>query len=530
MSDQNIFSGPPNWCKTAIASKGGWTHPVTGEVLYQVGGNFLTRPEYLAYAIKPLATLPLPLGTRMVFHGDSQMQFNHLFSTLSSGASDLGVSSAAAGLITQAHSLDSRIDISTWFDANDPWYDAAVTNSRQWQGANQGIAGDHLVTADDHPTIHGGGIVKRLDYTLAKGGQLMFFEGGTNTIASGDNFVSSADYVIGKLDEALKKIRNAGKWCITTTIWPRSDFTTANGKEQIRLAVNTWIRAQAGREGIVGIVDPENLLNPGGVQDISFFTADPGNMFVHLNPKGTLAVARDYLNPIIAQAVSAGSTFNQDPLVNNLIPASIVQMPTEYNWAGGANVGGSTGSKIATGYTLRRTRGAGTYSSARELISTGYYKQAFTFTSSGSDTASNGFDFTLPVITAANITGGVMPAPGTWLRAHINFEVTAAAESVPLTFITMKFTDSTGPTDRAAARGLFGSFSAFGLVTMTGSTRTGWLSTPPFQIPAGMVYDQLTIQTSTYIDGRIATTVNPVVKYSKPILRVATDPRIAWGY
>jgi lysophospholipase L1-like esterase len=48
MSDQNIFSGPPNWCKNAVANTGGWVHPVTGEVLLQVGGNFVTRSEYLA--------------------------------------------------------------------------------------------------------------------------------------------------------------------------------------------------------------------------------------------------------------------------------------------------------------------------------------------------------------------------------------------------------------------------------------------------------------------------------------------------
>jgi hypothetical protein len=49
MSDQNIFSGPPNWCKDAKATAQGWANTVTGELLVQVGGNFLTRPEYLVY-------------------------------------------------------------------------------------------------------------------------------------------------------------------------------------------------------------------------------------------------------------------------------------------------------------------------------------------------------------------------------------------------------------------------------------------------------------------------------------------------
>jgi hypothetical protein len=49
MSDQNIFSGPPNWCKFAVADKQGWINPTTGEILISIGNYFTLRPEYIAY-------------------------------------------------------------------------------------------------------------------------------------------------------------------------------------------------------------------------------------------------------------------------------------------------------------------------------------------------------------------------------------------------------------------------------------------------------------------------------------------------
>ena len=476
-------------------------------------------------AAPALPTLPLPAGTRMAFHGDSQMHFSHQVTpgTGLSGppASDLGVSSLGHGLIAQAHALDPRIDISTWYDPADPWYNAAGNSPRQFQGANQGIAADHLVNSPDITTINGGGIIPRLDYTLAKGAQLIFFEGGTNTIATGDNFVNSADYVIGKLDEGLKKIRAAGKWCIFTTIWPRSDFDAA--KNNIRQAVNAWIKAQAGRDGVVGIMDAEAVLAPGGVLDQSMYQVDAGAR-VHLSPKGCFLVARDFLNPLIAQAVAAGSAFNKDQTVSNLLPATVYNL----TGTGGLKPGG-TGA-VADGCRIGRSRGAGTYVAAKETISSGVFKQTFTFTSSGSDTLVNGFDFSLPAITAANIVGGALPAAGTWLRAHIAYEVLTAAEAVPITTLILKLTDSAAAADRAAVRALFDSFSTYGFLPHAGPDRSGWLSTPPLQIPADITFDQINLVAQTYIDGRIAQTVNPQIKFSKPILRAVTDPRPAWGY
>jgi hypothetical protein len=54
MSDQNIFTGPPSWCPTAVATKGGWANAVTGEVLHQTGGNFPQRNEYIAASVGPI--------------------------------------------------------------------------------------------------------------------------------------------------------------------------------------------------------------------------------------------------------------------------------------------------------------------------------------------------------------------------------------------------------------------------------------------------------------------------------------------
>jgi hypothetical protein len=79
MSDQNIYSGPPNWCKNAVANKQGWVNPITGEILIQLGGNFLTRPEYLAF----LSNLPTPPdGFGYIYYTDKNGQNQLLYSTV----------------------------------------------------------------------------------------------------------------------------------------------------------------------------------------------------------------------------------------------------------------------------------------------------------------------------------------------------------------------------------------------------------------------------------------------------------------
>jgi hypothetical protein len=61
MSDQNIYQGPPNWCKFAIPDKQGWVNPATGEILISIGNYFTLRPEYLQYAI-PNPTLRMAIA------------------------------------------------------------------------------------------------------------------------------------------------------------------------------------------------------------------------------------------------------------------------------------------------------------------------------------------------------------------------------------------------------------------------------------------------------------------------------------
>jgi hypothetical protein len=71
MSDQNIFQGPPNWCKNAIATSQGWANSITGELLLQVGGNFKKRSEYLTFF--PENTLNARDGTPLTLRDGSSL-------------------------------------------------------------------------------------------------------------------------------------------------------------------------------------------------------------------------------------------------------------------------------------------------------------------------------------------------------------------------------------------------------------------------------------------------------------------------
>ncbi|MFT3967909.1 MAG: hypothetical protein QM690_18720, partial [Sphingobium sp.] len=128
----------------------------------------------------PLPALPLAPGARIAAHGDSLSQFNATMSNTT-----LAVSSNIQGAMEAAVGHDPRVNFDYWYDPANPWIDSGQTI--RWDGANQGIGGDHLI---DNRAGRGGGILPRLAYALSRNPQIVWLNAGTNTINSGDSYNS----------------------------------------------------------------------------------------------------------------------------------------------------------------------------------------------------------------------------------------------------------------------------------------------------------------------------------------------------
>lgn len=459
---------------------------------------------------KHLPVLPLALGARVAVHGDSQSGFNHAYAVSDAGGTDqLGVSTLAHGPMAWAQTLDPRFDFSTWYDSPGDW-------ARSFSGANQGIPGDHLEWPDGSNGIAGGGTLARLDYTLAKGAQLVVFPSlGFNTINTGDPGLGSTlaarrDYVIAKLDAHLRKCRAAGRWAMISTLYPTDAWTAGDYRYDVITQVNDWIRLQSGREGVVAIIDPWNTLAPAGVLDQSLYQVDSGQR-IHLSPKGAFIVGRDHYVPALASCIASGSIFDQAPATSNLLGATVG------NLAGtGGSKAGATGS-VADGCKVTRRRGTATIVASKSGAADPR-KQVITITPAN-DGIVNQVDFDLQEVA----TG--LPAAGQWIQAYAEIEVNASP-SVSLTWLSMHVYDSVALARRASARSVFDSFSTYGLMANVGS-RKFWAITPPLLVPAA-TFDRIQLGIQSFWNGTTADT--PVITIDKPIIRVISDPRSAWGY
>lgn len=454
-----------------------------------------------------LPSLPLPLGARVVLHGDSQSGWNNWGGV--SLASDRAAPSYAFGAVETLFGAHPRFDVSSWFDEGDPW-------RRLLAGANQGLFGDHLQwTKPDF----GNGIVPRLGHTIARNAPIVILQGGTNSLNSGDDqsgVPASAAYVIARLDEALRICRRAGRWCILETLLPRGDWPAADPRQSELVAVNAWIRSQSGRDGVLGIWDSWDVLAPGGQLDPSMFIE--GGAGIHRNQRGAYAAAFSgaaSLQSILLPAVSPGSVFNQDPVPSNLLGA------------GTANLAGTTGTKIgiattgavASGCSLRMIRGGSTQVASKEGVSGALTRQVLTITPVN-DGLNGGYhisDFTLPALTTD------LPPAGAFLQAGIFVEI---GDTPSISHTVLTTTVLGGATSRLVSRAMFGNTNTF----RAGGpgNRSFWVVSKPFQLPVASTFDRITMVMSTYL--RLDASDVPVIRYSRPWLRVVPDPRPAWGY
>ena len=439
--------------------------------------------------VEPWPVLPLPVGARLAAIGDSQIAFN----VLQSGAigSDLAANSNALGFIQQALAMDPRFRF-------DSWYQPGEQTGRNVGGANQGVFGDHL---GNGPL---GGIVGRLPQVLAGKPDVLVVQGGSNTISSGDDGQSGADYVTAKLEVALVLCRQAGVPVILMGIYPRGDWPAGDARHQVVVSANAWIRAQSCRQGVVGVLDAEAMLAPGGVQDASLFMADK----VHLSTKAAVRVAREGLLPIIERVVAPGRWFEVDPAVGNLHGLATAQLA--------GTTGSRTGGIVPTGAVannciLTGSSNASAIVASKEIISGAMEAQVLDITPADLVAGSYGqATFSLPIVTAG------LPSAGQWVRAMMFVDTGAVAA---LSCLRLQLAIRQGTTVRARNYALTVSSDSFGLA-MPG--RGGiWLITEPLCLPDGVTFDRIFTTLEIYWD-KLAPAFQ--LKISRPIIRTVTDP------
>ncbi len=261
------------------------------------GADGCVQPWSVTLTARPrtLPALPLTLP-RVAIFGDSQSQFNH---ALFGGTGATIPAPTYKGPMVAAWSKDPRFSIDTWADPADPL-------ARGINGANQGLAADHLRNQTDS-VLPGGGMVARMPYVIERQPDVVVLNSpGTNTIHSGDvdggSNAPTAAYVISKVDELINGFVGAGIYIIITTIYPRN-WAGNDVRHGIAQTVNDWIRQQATRLGVLGIVDPYDALRmPNDVQpNLKYFleeSAAPSGI-VHLNGNGANLVA-DMVNAVMA--------------------------------------------------------------------------------------------------------------------------------------------------------------------------------------------------------------------------------------
>lgn len=480
----------------------------------------------------PLPALPLAVP-KIALHGDSQSQFNH---AVFGGTNATDPAATYKGPVVAAFSKDPRFNMDTWTDPADPL-------GRGFNGANQGLAADHFRNQSTSG-LPGGGMIARVPYTLARKPDIVILNSlGTNTIHSGDVDGSSAAptaaYVISQVEAEIAAFIRAGVYVIPVTIYPRN-WNAGDVRHTIAQDVNTYIKAQAGRTGVLGIVDPYDALRlSGDVQpNPKYFLEESGNVTVHLNGNGANLVG-DLIKAVIASATTAGSRFNIDPSVSNLLPQSTYNLPgttgtrtgaTTTNFTMGTDAdptGEITAAGVATGFNAYMSRG--TTSSTQKCGKAGTTagspnKQILLISPVADATAWHQSRLTLPQLALTP----AQASAGTWLRVAVRVD-TRGAKGPANMFLQATLKNSAAAVRVDVQPGQIDSIAYNNTKTYSDDARgQHWLSAL-IQLPVDGDYStlDLTVFTNFRPSGFAAGDVFAVL-VDRPLVRSATDPRANW--
>ena len=492
-------------------------------------GRFIESPSV------PLPALPLTLPRVMMF-GDSQSQFNH---ALISGINATDPGPTYKGPVTAAFSKDPRFNMDTWTDVADPL-------ARGFNGANQGLAADHFRNQTGSP-LPGGGMIARIPYAVARKPEIVILNSlGTNTIHSGDVDGSSAAptaaYVISQVEAEIAAFIRAGVYVyvIPVTIYPRN-WAAGDVRHTITQDVNTYIKAQAGRTGVLGVVDPYDALRlPGDVQpNPKYFLEEGGNSTVHLNGNGANLVG-DLIKTVIASATTTATRFNIDPSVSNLLPQATYNLPgttgtrtgaTTTNFTVGTDTdptGEITAGGVATGCNVYMSRG--TASSTQKCGKSGTQastanKQILLISPVADATPWHQSRVTMPQLALTP----AQAAADSWIRVAVRVDTRGAKGPANL-FLQATLKNGAGDVRVDVQPGQIDSLAYNNTKTYSDDARGQHWLTALIRLPADGDYAtlDLTVYTNFRPSGFTAGDVFAVL-IDRPLVRTTTDPRTAWA-
>ncbi|WP_269454116.1 putative Ig domain-containing protein [Sphingobium sp. CCH11-B1] len=480
-----------------------------------------------------LPVLPLTMP-KVVMFGDSQSQFNH---AIFGGTGATIPAATYKGPVVAAWAKDPRFNIDTWADPMDPL-------SRGFNGANQGLGGDHFRN-QSNSSLPGGGILARIPYAVARAPQVAILNSlGTNTIHSGDIDGSSsaptADYVIAQIKATIAAFVQAGIYVVPVTIYPRN-WNAGDVRHTIVQTVNAFIRDQAGKTGVLGVVDAYDALRvPGDVQpNPKYFLEESGAVTVHLNGNGTYLVG-NLIHAVMAPATTAATRFNVDPAVSNLLPQATYNLPGTTGTRTGGNTtnfvvgtdvdptGEITAAGVATGCNAYMSRGT---SSSRQKCgksgtqSSTVNKQILLISPVADAAPWHQSRFTFPQYA---LTPTQVPAGG-WVRVSVRVD-TRGAKGPANVFLQATLKSSAGTVRVDVQPGQIDSIAYNNTKTYSDDARgQHWISAL-FQMPADGDYATLDLAVFTNFRpaGFAAGDVFSLL-IDRPLLRVATDPRATWN-
>ena len=129
----------------------------------------------------------------------------------------------------------------------------------------------------------------------------------------------------------------------------------------------------------------------------------------------------------------------------------------------------------------------------------------------------------LNYFTGATVAGF---SPGQWLRAGMHIETNSPNQSLS-TSLSMVCKAQVADTLITGAEGLHYESSSTQFLPLP-PVYSGWLLTPPFQLPASPTINSLLISNTLHWLG--AGTDSPVIKWRDAFICVVANPREAWGY
>lgn len=471
-------------------------------------GKRTVRKRFAINVRRALPALPMPAGTKVLGLGHSFIQRGG-WGILSGGKPRDLAASNVRGVLPWVRLRDNRFNLDVWHDpTNNLGTDNYLT------GAFQGVGGDHIVTEGSAP-----GVIARLPYVVARRPGIVYLDIATNDISSAPNV--SVALVVSRLDALLTLLRNEGIWTVIQTVADRGAWPQGDDRAAIVAGVNEWIKAQAGRDG-VRVADGTGL-------GFNYPTFDPtllGGDVLHPNPKGGERMA-DALLPILQEMVTAGDHMN-------LSDASILGASNLWADAAGATTASSTatgtaGTRIST-LVVTRTSGDSTVVASVEDAGT-YKKQVLNWTMSGTESGNRYEEWRLrkngSSITLASL--GIVPGAD-WLEAGCYVELSPwdGWLAVQLQF---EFYDASNAQQYIARGGLSNPDRATQDLPLAAGGFAGWLTVPPFLIPGDVGAINWTAATRPLVIEVNRRVAGPggTLKFSKPFLRKAVDPRPTWN-